>query len=74
MRLDRGDCVIFGVCNCVGGRSLMSQLIERFQRTSFTPKYAMLATPKFSMYSIGNETPKPLGAVDPGLFDKVRRN
>ena len=59
--------------NEAGQRSLMSQLIQRFQRTSFTPKYAMLATPKFSsgMYLIGNETPRPVGAVDPSLFDKV---
>mmetsp|Transcript_3885 Transcript_3885/g.6081 ORF Transcript_3885/g.6081 Transcript_3885/m.6081 type:complete len:679 (-) Transcript_3885:141-2177(-) len=52
-------------------RSVMRKLIERFQRTSYTPRYASLATPRYGITTGLGSARAMSEAVDPDCFDKV---
>ena len=53
-------------------RSLLQQLIERFQRTSYTPRYATISTPVHGMTSgLGDKNSNQDADLDPDCFDKI---
>mmetsp|Transcript_20164 Transcript_20164/g.33988 ORF Transcript_20164/g.33988 Transcript_20164/m.33988 type:complete len:339 (+) Transcript_20164:64-1080(+) len=53
-------------------RSLLKQLIERFQRTSYTPRYATIATPVHGMTTgLGDKNSNQDADLDPNCFDKI---
>lgn len=52
-------------------RSLLKQLIERFQRTSYTPRYATISTPVHGMtIGLGDKDSNQDADLDPDCFDK----
>ena len=58
--------------NDAAQRSLLKQLIERFQRTSYTPRYASIATPVHGMTSgLGDKNTNQDADLDPNCFDKI---
>ena len=58
--------------NDAAQRSLLKQLIERFQRTSYTPRYASIATPVHGMTSgLGDKSSNQDTDLDPSCFDKL---